>query len=145
MIVKNGVKIFVKNPKIGKYLFSLRDNKSTILNPDTWSLFGGGIDDGESPLDAIKREVKEETNITIYAIRELGNMTVTQISKKNGGKEDIKNNVSFFLAKTDATLDEAELYEGQRLEYFTIEEVKELDNLALPIREAINEYEKLLN
>lgn len=144
MIIKEGSKVFIKNQKLGKYLFFLRDDKPTIPNPNMWGLLGGGIEKGESPLEAALREVKEETNITIYDIKELGNIMVSHISKENGGEQIIKNKLFVFLAKTDTTLDEAELYEGQKLAYFTIEEAKKLDNLSPPIREAIGEYEELL-
>jgi mutator protein MutT len=43
----------------GRILLGLRvDNK-------TWGTPGGGVDDGETPMEAIVREVKEETNLDI--------------------------------------------------------------------------------
>ncbi len=144
MIIKEGSQVFIKNPKLGKYLFYLRDDKPTILYPNTWSLFGGGIEKGESPLEAALREVKEETNVAIYDIKELGNMMIVHKFKEDGKEQIIENKLFAFLAKTDATLNEAEIYEGQALQYFTIEEAKKLDNLSPPIREAIGEFEELL-
>lgn len=47
----------------GKYILQLRDNKSTIAAPGKWSLFGGRIKIGETPLQTIKREVHEELSI----------------------------------------------------------------------------------
>ncbi len=47
----------------GNYILQLRDNKPTIAVPGQWSLFGGKIEVGETPLQAIKREVYEELSI----------------------------------------------------------------------------------
>lgn len=40
--------------------------------PNTWHLIGGGVDDGESLTDAIKREIKEEAGIEVEISRSLG-------------------------------------------------------------------------
>jgi hypothetical protein len=42
-------------------------------------------------------------------------MMIVHKFKEDGKEQVIKNRLFAFLAKTDATLDEAELYEGQRL------------------------------
>ena len=39
---------------------------------DLYSLSGGGIENGETPIDAVKREVLEETGCTAISISELG-------------------------------------------------------------------------
>lgn len=40
--------------------------------PNTWHLVGGGVNDGESLSDAIKREIKEEAGIEVEISRSLG-------------------------------------------------------------------------
>ena len=47
----------------GDYILQLRDNKPTIAAAGQWSLFGGEIKIGETPLQTIKREVYEELSI----------------------------------------------------------------------------------
>ena len=47
----------------GKFILQLRDNKPTISNAGQWSLFGGKMDIGETPLQAIRREIYEELSI----------------------------------------------------------------------------------
>lgn len=44
----------------GKYILQLRDDIPGISAPGQWALFGGRIVDGETPIDAVKREVFEE-------------------------------------------------------------------------------------
>jgi len=40
--------------------------------PGKWALPGGHIEEGETPLDAAIRETKEETNLDIDQVKELG-------------------------------------------------------------------------
>jgi len=40
--------------------------------PNTWHLIGGGVNDGESLTDAIKREIKEEAGIEVEIDASLG-------------------------------------------------------------------------
>jgi 8-oxo-dGTP pyrophosphatase MutT (NUDIX family) len=47
----------------GRYLMQLRDDKPAILHPGAWGLFGGHIEPGEDPRDAVLREVEEEIGL----------------------------------------------------------------------------------
>ncbi len=55
----------------GRYALQLRDDLPTIALPGQWSLFGGAIEAGESPLAAVRREVREELSLDVPDWREL--------------------------------------------------------------------------
>ena len=45
-----------------KILLLFRDKKKVDINKNKWIGVGGHIEDGETPIEAVVREVKEETN-----------------------------------------------------------------------------------
>lgn len=49
----------------GRYLLQLRDDKPGIFFPGHWGLFGGGVEPGERPADALKRELREELDLAV--------------------------------------------------------------------------------
>jgi 8-oxo-dGTP diphosphatase len=46
----------------GRWLMQLRDDIPGIVAPGCWGLFGGHLDPGESPEQAVRRELLEEIN-----------------------------------------------------------------------------------
>ncbi len=56
--------IILENDK-REILLYLRDNKPGIPFPNHWDLIGGHVEEGETPEEALIREVKEELNIDL--------------------------------------------------------------------------------
>lgn len=56
----------------GRYVMQLRDPLARIFYPDHWGCFGGAIDPGEAPIDALHRELMEELE---YAVEEAAEFT----------------------------------------------------------------------
>jgi len=53
----------------GKYLLQKRDDYPHIWYPGHWGCFGGAIDEGESPQQALQRELQEELGLSIARCR----------------------------------------------------------------------------
>ncbi|MBA4850015.1 NUDIX domain-containing protein [Emticicia sp. BO119] len=103
--------LFDKNNRL---LIYLRDDKPTISFPNHWDLFGGIIEEGESPEYALVREVKEEIGIDLisyYKFREY-----------YSDSEDRPNWKYVFFAKIDYLPEELILNEGQRLTSINLKE-----------------------
>jgi 8-oxo-dGTP diphosphatase len=60
---KNAVAIIVNDDN--KILLLKRADHKEYWMPNKWALVGGGIEKGESPEEAVKREIKEETDLDI--------------------------------------------------------------------------------
>ena len=61
--------------KDGKYLMLHRDAKKNDINEGKWIAPGGHCENGESPDDCVKREVTEETGLTLKSCRFRGIVT----------------------------------------------------------------------
>ena len=59
MCIKRVVKALIVDQN-GRYLMQLRDNIPTITFPGYWSLFGGALENKETPVNGIRRELDEE-------------------------------------------------------------------------------------
>jgi len=123
----------------GKLLLFLRDNDSSIPDPNTWSLVGGEVDGEESYEQAMVREMNEEINVTPKKTKYLG-----KIQTPNGISHAI-----FLVKPTNEEVAKIKIGdEGQKVEFFGIDEIKKL-NLAKNVKMYFDLYgnylEKILN
>jgi 8-oxo-dGTP diphosphatase len=97
-------------------LLYLRDNKPGIPFPDHWDLIGGHIEEGETPEEALVREVREELDI------ELKEYTFYKRYECLTG--DAYENIKYiYSGKINQTIEEITLLEGVLPRFFTREEI----------------------
>lgn len=103
-----------------KYILQLRDDKPEIAARGLWSLFGGQIDNGEEPQEAIKRELLEELVIKIDDFKFLYHTDYYV--------DFVKGMVRtwFFFASVDNVWGGHKLKEGKDVGVFCFDELKKL-------------------
>ena len=100
----------------GELLLYKRDNKPGIPFPQHWDLFGGHIEEGETPEEALVREVKEELN---YDLKEY-----TFFKEYNCTDGDAYPNVKYiYTGRFNIPIGEITLLEGDYPAYFRKEEI----------------------
>jgi 8-oxo-dGTP diphosphatase len=99
-----------------QFLLALRDNKPGIPFPDHWDLIGGHVEEGETPEEALIREVKEELNIDLreYAF----------YKKYECLDGDVYPNIKYiYYGRINIPIEELTLLEGERPQFFSTEEI----------------------
>ena len=102
-----------------RLLVYLRDNKPEIPFPNHWDFFGGHVEEGETPEEALVREVREEIDVDLRQWVFFKRYVCTE--------GDAYPNIKYlYWAKIDRIAEELTLYEGQRLMSITPEQRHEL-------------------
>jgi len=104
----------------GKFLLQLRDNRKNIPHPNKWATFGGGIKEKESPLQALKRELKEE-----IGLKKINPKIFFEISIKGKG---------YFIYKINLDNQSLKLMEGQKIGRFSLFQILFKRNLVTSVR-----------
>jgi 8-oxo-dGTP diphosphatase len=102
--------IFVNDRE--EVLLILRDDDPGIACPNMWDLPGGHVEDGETPMECIRREMKEELGLELEGIAPF---SVVPFDDRTEFVFWIKMNVSIRGIR---------LTEGQRLRWFSRDEVE---------------------
>jgi mutator protein MutT len=99
----------------GQLLIYLRDDKPTIPFPNHWDLFGGHVEPGELPEEALIREIREELAIELSEYRHIADFECIE-------GDVAPNTKHVFVARTPRAAAELVLQEGQRLEAIDLKE-----------------------
>lgn len=113
--MKQVAQIIFENDK-GEFLLFLRDGKPGIPFPHHWDLIGGHIEEGETPEEALIREVKEEIDFDLK--------DYTFFREYLCLEGDAYPNIKYiYTGRIDLPAEEILLLEGDRLQFFTREEI----------------------
>jgi len=97
-------------------LLYLRDNNPAIPFPDHWDLIGGHVEEGETPEEALVREVKEELDLELK--------DYSFYKKYECLTGDAYENIKFiYTGRIDIPLEDITLLEGVRPQYFKRSEI----------------------
>lgn len=114
--MKRDVSVIILFDRYGKILLQQRTDDDRY-NPGNWALFGGGIDRGEQPESALKREAKEELGFDVQNPH-LANKRVYSFGDQQG---DLYVFVEECINKNQITLGE-----GQGMAWFLEEDIENI-------------------
>jgi 8-oxo-dGTP pyrophosphatase MutT (NUDIX family) len=104
----------------GWLLLQERDDQAPA-DPDRWSLVGGGVEAGESDLEAALRELHEETGIEGVGLTSLGELRLWCAGCAEW------HDVALFTALTELTDDDVECHEGRQIVFVDPRTIHTLD------------------
>lgn len=115
----------------GRVLMQLRDDNPRIMFPGFWGLTGGAALEGESPEETARREVTEETGLTLGRIDPfrayyLGEPAAGGAAKATGSKSKAEYEVYVYHAPCLTPAEELVCGEGRELRFFSPEELAEI-------------------
>lgn len=101
----------------GEVLLQLRDHRAGMLWPGHWTIPGGHVEAGESPDDAIRREMIEEM--------ELGDLSLRLWTTFDAPRGDPPFVCAehIYTGRLDVPAASIRLHEGQRVQFFEAEQI----------------------
>lgn len=101
-----------------RYLMQRRDDLPQLFYPGHWCCFGGAMDDGESPLETLRRELLEELELAMPAATQYATFSF------DVAPGAVRFHRTFFEVRiTDEVLDRLALHEGAEMRAFEAEDL----------------------
>lgn len=140
LVRSEGCSIVFVNAKKNILLYR-RDDAQTVQSlkePSKWDLFGGTVENGETPDQAIIREVGEELAVTGKSDSGIV-LTGHRLFKTSKLEERDEHT---YWARLDETVDNLQLREGVELKWFTVQEITAMkeDDVAFDFLAIIREF-----
>ena len=130
-----GCGILFFDQKRRRVLLFQRDNKPSIKFPDCVDILGGHVEDGESPEEALVREIAEELDdLRVGRPFELEGYHAFKVYVDEWGTEQY-----IFWEKIDFDIQDVYLKEGQMLVWLTEEELT-VTNFAFGFDKVVKEF-----
>ncbi len=118
------------------FIYQRRDGKAPT-SPHRLAWFGGLMEDGERPTDAIRRELVEETSLKIARLTFTG-PRVFEIPAEHSSSKDLTI-VNLFRARVQESDVAFEVYEGSRAEIYTYAGLLATNEVAATVRYIIEQ------
>ena len=112
--MKHNVVVIILYDKDRRFLLQHRCAKAKLL-PHYWAFFGGSIEAGETPLEAVKRETQEEISYALKAPR----FVLEKDFSENG-------HMFVYIEKFEGSKQELQLKEGQGFDWYNKTEMRNL-------------------
>lgn len=112
------------NPE-GKILLQQRDDRPDLLFPGMWTMFGGAMEAGETPDEAVHRELQEEIEQGHLPLRLWRNFTHHQAVGPHDGQL-IEVDQYIYKGRIDLAPEHIPLHEGQALGFFSLADLTDL-------------------
>jgi 8-oxo-dGTP diphosphatase len=108
-VIERRVAVVLLVDRQGQILMQQRDSKART-SPNQWSFPGGSIEPDETPEEAARRELWEETGLRVDVVEPYGVFLRPSVNNPHGTVE-----IHAFCAATDAVQDDVVLGEGQAM------------------------------